>query len=332
MEQTVTPEIPEKKTNQLRFILLSIIISALLLSIIIWCITYFKKPPAEFPVGEPIEVTRGMNMEGISHLLQVRNVVRSSLFLNFVLLTKYNPADIKASTYVFSEPLDVFGVAKRLSEGDFSSNLVRFTHREGERALYIAETAKKQLVNFDQNSFLKEAIPLEGKLFPDTYFIPTNYTAHELITTMLDNYEKNINPLRDDIIKSGLTEQEIITLASIVEREANSSESMGLVSGILRNRLELGMALQVDASIEYVLDKSLQELSPSDLELDSLYNTYNHPGLPPSPIGNPGLESIQAVLNPTNSKYLYYLTDSEGIFHYANSFEEHKENIALYLR
>ncbi len=93
-----------------------------------------------------------------------------------------------------------------------------------------------------------------------------------------------------------------------------------------------GMPLQADASIEYILDKPLKELTPDDLKIDSPYNTYTNRGLPPTPIGNPGIEAIKAVLNPTPSQYVFYITDNEGVFHYAVTYDEHKENIAKYLR
>ena len=116
-----------------------------------------------------------------------------------------------------------------------------------------------------------------------------------------------------------MTEYEIITLASILEREANSAESMRMISGILQNRLEINMPLQVDASIEYDLDKPLHELTPTDLkERDTPYNTYLYSGLPPTPIGNPGQTAIEATLNPTESDYLFYVTDDESNFHYAH--------------
>ena len=105
-----------------------------------------------------------------------------------------------------------------------------------------------------------------------------------------------------------------------------------MVSGILQNRLRIGMALQTDASIEYILHKPLKDLTAADLEIDSPYNTYSHNGLPPTPIGNPGLTAIKSVLEPTPSNYLYYITDTNGEFHYARTFEEHKTNISLYLR
>ena len=332
MEQTVAPQIFGEKFGLLKKILFVLIIFWLIIFLAIWYISYLQKPPTDFPLNEPIEISLGLSVREISHLLQVRNVVQSNWLLNFILLTKYNPSDIKASTYIFTEPINTFAVAKRLSSGDFTSDLIRFTHIEGERVLQIADSANGLLANFDKNGFLIEAVPLEGKLFPDTYFIPKNYSAHELLVMMLTNYEKNLEPIRELIKHSSLTENEIIILASIIEREANSPETMKYVSGILQNRLGLGIPLQVDASLEYILDKTLPELKPSDLEIVSPYNTYLNTGLPPTPIGNPGLESIQAVLNPIKSNYLYYITDDLGNFHYASNFEEHKANIAKYLR
>jgi UPF0755 protein len=129
-----------------------------------------------------------------------------------------------------------------------------------------------------------------------------------------------------------LGEDGVLILASLLEREANSEESMRMVSGILQNRLAEGMRLQVDASLEYVLERPLSTLDASDLDIDNPYNTYRYGGLPPSPIGNPGLQAILAVLDPIESNYFYYITDEDGNFHYARTFDEHKLNIAKYLR
>lgn len=217
-------------------------------------------------------------------------------------------------------------------KGDFTSNLIKITHIEGESVVDLSHTLKNLLPNLDTTDFIKKATSLEGRLFPDTYLVPANFSVDKLIATMQLNYEKNLAPLRTEIASSGLSEMEVITLASIIEREANSSTSMKVVAGILRKRLELHMPLQVDATLEYVLDTSPKKLTADDLEIDFPYNTYKHFGLPPTPIGNPGLTAIKAVLNPTATPYVYYLTDSDGIFHYARTFEEHKANIARYLR
>ena len=121
-------------------------------------------------------------------------------------------------------------------------------------------------------------------------------------------------------------------LASIIEREANDAESMGLVSGILHNRLEIGMALQVDASVAYGLGKPGTDLTRADWEIDGPYNTYTNAGLPPGPIANPGRIAIRAALNPTPSAYRYYITGQDGNFYYAKTLDKHNLNVAKYLR
>ncbi len=149
---------------------------------------------------------------------------------------------------------------------------------------------------------------------------------------MRREYEEKIAPYRVKIRASAYTEKEIITLASILEREANDEASMGLVAGILLDRLEEKHPLQVDATFEYILGKTSAELTAEDLKLDSPYNTYTNLGLPPTPISNPGLMAIEAVLDPVDSPYFYYLTGDDGTFHYARTFEEHKQNKERYLR
>lgn len=293
---------------------------------------YFNQPPTTNTTPTTVTIESGMNVREITETLQASNIVRSDAFLYFLLVSFFEPTDIKASTYVFSEPVTALTVARRLTEGDFSSDLIKFTHFEGETAEHIAEQASTVLVDFDRALFLNRALPNEGKLFPDTYHIPPTYTAEQLVDLMLETYTKTIATYQPAITESSLTEAQVIILASIIEREANTPESMKLVSGVLQNRLEIGMPLQADASIEYILDKPLAELTPEDLEVDSPYNTYLNPGLPPTPIGNPGRVAIEAVLYPTDSAYFYYLTDDEGNFHFAESYDEHLNNIERYLR
>lgn len=323
------PEIPTKKRQ--RVLLLLLIICTLLLSSYVYVGSQLSAPK-NFPLNTPIEITPGMGVKAITKKLAAEHVVTSDVLLYLTIALYYEATDIKASTYIFTTPLDTKGIAAALTKGDFSSNLLSFTHIEGESVEDTANRATKVLPLFDKAEFIQNALPYEGKLFPDTYRIPKDFTAAQLQETMLSTYEEKIAPLREQIMASMLTEEQVITLASIIEREANSPESMRYVSGILQNRLKKGMYLQVDASIEYILHKSLAELVPEDLKVDSPYNTYTNPGLPPTPIGNPGLTAITAVLNPTPSDYLFYITGNDGTFHYARSFDEHKANVARYLR
>ena len=290
------------------------------------------KPPANFPVAVNIEILPGTPITNITKQLKTAGVVKSDLLLYVVLLTYYEPKNVKASTYYFDEPLDVYGVAQALVAGDFDTNLVSFIHIEGERATHIAKNAETKLINFSAREFMQLASTSEGKLFPETYRIPKDFSEQQLFDLMLATYEEKVAPLRTTFTSNILSESDIIILASIIEREANSTESMKMVAGILQNRLSIGMGLQVDASMEYILDKPLKELTAADLKMESPYNTYLYRGLTPTAIGNPGLDAIKAVLEPTPSEYMFYITGDDGNFYYAKDFEGHKLNVSRHLK
>lgn len=304
---------------------------------IYWLANQLNEPSKNFPVDTPVIIEAGAGVKAISQQLEEADVVQSETLLYFILVTFHDPKEIKASTYIFEEPLKTSEVAKRLTEGDFDSELLRFTHIEGERVTLLAERASEVLPNFDKENFIEEALPYEGKLFPDTYFIPETYNESELLNLMLETFEQKIAGLNRQIENHPLTLDQIITLASIVEREANTPESKKMVAGIFMNRMEISMALQADASIEYVVETPLGKLPEGQLaselrELDSPYNTYKYPGLPPTPIGNPGLDAIEAVLNPTPSDNFYYITGNDGEFYYARTLEWHNRNIKEHLK
>ncbi len=291
-----------------------------------------NSPPASFPIGQRVDIAPGMNVRDIANALAEAGVVRSSSLLYFVIVLSHEPRDIKASSYLFDSPLSTTEVAKRLVVGDFDTDLIRFTHFEGERLTSIAMRAAEILPAFNADEFITITAGKEGRLFPETYFVPATFTAAELAALMESTFVESLAPLATDIKNHPLTLDKIIVLASIIEREANTTESKRMVSGILQNRLAIDMPLQADASIEYALDKPLKELTPEDLEIDTPYNTYLYKGLPPTPIGNPGLDAIQAVLKPQESEYFYYITDEDGVFYYAETYDEHLDNIERYLR
>lgn len=187
---------------------------------------------------------------------------------------------------------------------------------EGWRREQIAQYLSNYLSDKD---FLLNSASLEGKLFPDTYFIQPPMTSVQMIKLMTDNFDKNVktNINRDTLI-----------MASMIEREARVAEERGIISGILWKRYKNGWPLQVDATIQYARGN----WSPiTDTKFPSAYNTYTHLGLPPGPIGNPGLGSIKAALEPVNSPYWYYLHDNNGGIHYAKTLEEHNLNVDKYL-
>lgn len=304
----------------------------ILISILAIVLTNITKAPVDFPVDKEFVIEKGTSLKEIIANAKSEGYIRSELALYLELRLKHNETPIKASTFVFNEPLTLAEFALKLTEGGKRTDLFKFTHIEGETTLQLANRADESLSSFDVDEFLALTQGKEGFLFPETYLIPTNFTAKELYDLLTTTFEEKMAELSPEIEASSLTVEEIIILASIIEREANSVESKHMVSGILQNRLDIGMALQVDASIGYVLEKSLSELTASDLEMDSPYNTYLYPGLTPTPISNPGLESIAAVLNPTPSDYLFYITGDDGNFYYAENFDQHRANIAKHLR
>jgi UPF0755 protein len=174
---------------------------------------------------------------------------------------------------------------------------------------------------------------LEGYLFADTYFLdPESTDAHDIIEKMLINFETKLSSqIRSDIAASGKSIHEIITMASLIEKESRNEEEKGVISGILWKRLEIGMPLGVDATVRYATGKWTEPLSYDDLEIDSPYNTRNRRGLPPNPISNFSLESLQAAVNYQESPYLFYLHSDDGQIHYAETNEQHNENKRKFL-
>jgi len=179
---------------------------------------------------------------------------------------------------------------------------------------------------------LEPEISLEGYLFPDTYKIYADATAEDIVKKMLDNFKtKVIGEIQEEIEKQGKTIDEVVILASIVEKEVAKYEDRRMVADIFLKRLEIGMPLQSDATINYVTKKGTTRPSYNDLEVDSRYNTYQNKGLPPGPINSPSLSSIKAVVFPLKNDYYFFLTDKEGRIYYGRNIEEHKQNRWKYL-
>jgi len=298
-------------------------------------IMHLNTAPADFR-PQTITIEPGATASQIATTLATAGVVRSAELLQGALLYFQDPTQIKATTYTFTEPQTTTEVAEILVTGEFDNDLVTLTFIEGMRVQEYARTASIDLPNVSEAEFLDLAAELEGQLFPETYFVPNDFTTAELIELMLGTHVDILGELLATS-STTLTVPEILILASIVEREANTPESKRLVAGIFMNRIAIGMPLQADASIEYVIDTPLGELPPGQLaaelrELDSSYNTYLNPGLPPTPIGNPGRVALQAVIDPTPSEYFYYITGDDGVFYYAQTYDQHLVNIARHLR
>jgi len=286
--------------------------------------------PRDFEPHNEIVVADGSTLRDVAYALKDQNAIRSTLLFQLTVRVMNGQERLQAGEYTFPRKLSVIALARAILSGEYQVPPRRIVIFEGMRVEQIGEILEHEL-GLDAEHFVEIAKSHEGYLFPETYFVPEAYTEEDVLLLLRSTFDEQVAELEEDLDASVLTLEEVVILASIIEREARSEKSMRTVAGILLNRLEIGMPLQVDAAFEYYLDKSSLHLTYSDLKTDSPYNTYLYSGLPPTPIANPGLQSMRAVLNPIESNYYYYLTAPGGIFHYSRTFEEHRRNKALYL-
>ncbi|MES2213325.1 MAG: endolytic transglycosylase MltG [Patescibacteria group bacterium] len=287
--------------------------------------------PVGFPKGQSVIIPPGESLQSITEMLYSKHIINSRILFRSAVIFFGGEKRVIAGEYLLNSDEGSVVLALRLVRGNFHLEPIKITIPEGWNVFAIAEYLSKHIVGFDTAHFIEIARGEEGYLFPDTYFISPNASAEVVVSIMQNNFNKKITSLDSEIKKSGHTKEEIIIMASIVEGEARTLQNRKIVSGVLWKRISLGMPLQVDAAFSYVNGKNSYTLTASDLKIDSPYNTYKYAGLPPGPISNPGLESIDAALHPVQTDYLYFLTGKDGVMYYAKTFEEHKKNKAKYL-
>jgi UPF0755 protein len=289
-------------------------------------------PPREIPEGVIIVVTSGASVPEIVEQLSREHLVRQPELLRSILRLRGSGGSVQSGAYRFDRPENLFTIAYRLESGDYNLPPARITFIEGMTVRDYAPDVAAAMPGITAEDFITSATQYEGYLFPDTYVFVPGADVATVITALRDNFERKMEPLLPQIARSGRSLSDVITLASLVEKEARTTENRRLVAGVLFNRLAKDMPLQVDAVFGYIFNRDTYSPSFKDLKVDSPYNTYLYRGLPPGPICNPGLDSIEAVLNPTPSKYLYYLTDRNGVMRYAITYQEHLANQKKYLR
>lgn len=298
------------------------------------CLIFFIRPPQTFPIGSIITITEGSGLDKVAKILKEKHVIRSTfIFENYMIVT-HHEHDLVAGEYYFDAPLNVFAVAKNISSGFYDLKPIRITIPEGYTISAIAKTIAKYLPHFNQKEFILKTQGKEGYLFPDTYFFLPNTNVDTIIKTLEDTFQKKLKILQPEIASSTRSLRDIITMASIIEAETATSSDRRIVSDILWKRIDNNMPLQVDATFVYVpevINRNTFSFTKTDLKVDSPFNTYVYRGLPPHPIGNPGLDSLKAAIAPEPNDYFYYLSDKNGHMHYAKTFEEHLENQKKYL-
>lgn len=288
-------------------------------------------PPSDFPSGKIFIVNRGESAAQIAESFADAHLVAHASVLHILLRVTGVGNTVQAGAYSFTEPESVLTIAFRLSTGDYGIPPARITLSEGMTVRDLSTRVASALPEISAADIIAAGKDYEGYLFPDTYIFPPGADAESVIATMRANFTEKIAPLTGAIGSSGHSLSEIITMASIIEKEARTIESKRIVSGILWHRIAIGMPLQVDAVFGYIFNRDTYSPSFKDLKVDSPYNTYIHKGLPPGPIDNPGLDSIDAALNPTKTPYLFYLTGRDNQMHYASTYAGHQANQRKYL-
>jgi UPF0755 protein len=300
---------------------------------IIFSVFYFTtlRAPDDFPVGRKIKIEEGMTLSEISGLLKQSSVIRSEIAFEVFVTIISSDSGALHGDYFFNKRTNLFNIAKKITKGEYGLTPIQITIPEGSTIYDIARLFEDNFLDFDSVAFLESARDKEGYLFPDTYLFLPNVEVEQVINEMQDNFKIKINEIKNEIIAFNKPLEEIVIMASILEKEARTMESRKMISGILWKRIDIGMPLQVDAVFPYINGKNTYTLTLEDLKVDSLYNTYKYKGLPVGPIANPGLDSLLAAVTPKKSPYFYYLSDKTGNIHYSRNFEEHKRNKKLYL-
>ena len=331
-----------------------IVITVIILPILIWGIQYNLGLRAVDKNGKSIKVTieSGDSYTSIGSFLKEQKLIRSELCYKIYIKT-HDLKDLVPGTYTLNQAMDVPTIIKTLGSKSLDEAI---TFREGLNVRQIAQIVEEKLniksedfiavlsdsSNLDKwiskywfltNDIKNSEIyyPLEGYLFPDTYHFDDGTSAIEVIEKMLDNTEKRLEEYKNAIITSSYSVHDIITMSSILELEVSSASDRNGVVSVFYNRINNDMPLQADATTYYAEKLELHERDLYQSELDSC-NAYNTRcqtmlGLPVGPICNPGLESIEVTLNPTESDYLYYVADNQGKTYFARTYSEHNKNI-----
>ncbi len=278
-----------------------------------------------------VSIEPGSSIDEAAHILKRENIIRSPEL--FKVWTRFRYGEIKAGDYMFKSKESMWTVSRRLSSGAHGLEPIKILIKEGSTRRQMANIFASKLYRFNPDKFLLITEGKEGFLFPDTYVFLPNASEEKVAKTMIDTFNKKIEPYAEDIEKSKMSIEEIVTLASLVEREAHNTKDRKMIAGVLLNRLKIGMPLQVDVTWFYTHNKGTPGITLEDLQdKDNPYNTYVHKGLPPSPIGSPGISSIEAVLHPIKSDYLFYLADKKGTTYYSKSYAEHLKKRNIYIR
>ncbi len=296
---------------------------------------YIFSPASPSALQQTVIVPRGESTIMLAKRLVQMGILRHSISLRILTRFFYPQNLIQSGSYTLSGSMSPREILVQLSSKPPD---VWVTIPEGLRSEEIAALLEEKLTSsfFKKDEFLLLAKPVEGRLYPDTYLFSKESSAQKVFSVLTATFEKKYALLTIPE-KKVLSREQYIILASLIERESLGRQDAFLVSGVLHNRLEIGMPLQVDATLQYILGSNTtdgeywKQPVRTDKERKSPFNTYLINGLPPTPICNPGSNALDAALHPSDHSYLYYIHGKDGKGHYATTYQEHQKNIATYL-
>lgn len=282
----------------------------------------------------------GESLDQIISDLHQEKLIRSRVATKINIIARGLSKKIQAGYFYLSPSDSLNTITSKLVSSN--TKQIWITLPEGLRREEMAQILSERFSeensesNFSPQDFVYRTSTLEGYLFPDTYAFDPNVSTEEVVSKLNQEFDKNLKSLG---ISSD--QKEIIILASLLERESRRPEEMPLIAGIILKRIEAGWPLQIDATVQYAIGSTrcsqltcdwwTSSLTKNDLQINSPYNSYINQGLPPTPICNPGYTSLKSAINPETSSYWFYLHDLKGEIHFANTIEEHQQNVCLYL-
>ncbi len=313
---------------------LIVIILTALLTVVVGFFWYQKNISPRSLVSQKVAISIKENQTTQSVLaeLESKQIIRSQTAARIYLRLHAAPS-IRPGNYLVSADQSLPQILTTLST---QPKDIRLTFPEGWRKEQFAsrlEQSYATLTNsrFIMSEFLANVQTKEGQLFPDTYLLPADATAEQIVNILTNNFIK-----KTGLTMSGPEDEKILIIASLIERESRNASERPIISGIIQNRLNQGWLLNIDATIQYARDSvgkvEKYWLPVTDTTFPSAYNTYIHLGLPPGPIASPGLDAIEAARHPEATDYMFYLHDAQGEVHYAKTLPQHNLNVDKYLK
>ncbi|MEG1310876.1 MAG: endolytic transglycosylase MltG [Romboutsia sp.] len=295
-----------------------------------------------------IEIPSGSTVSNMSDILYENNIIKNKTLFKVVVKLSNKAPSIKAGKYLLNQTYSNNEIVNLLASGKIYNDGIKVTIPEGSTSKEIVSILVNKKLGTEQNyieliknpkefykevSFLKEnnIKSLEGFLYPETYYFDKNISEKEVLTRILLEFKNIYNDkLKNRQKELNMTLEKVVNLASIIEKEAVLDADRATIASVFYNRLNIDMPLQSDATIQYIFNERKKIVTYNDLKIDSLYNSYKNKGLPPTPIANPGIKSIEAALYPEDTTYLYFVATMSGGNNYSTNYEDHLKNVKEY--